>query len=110
MNRSRSPFWLLAFGGAAAAFLFSLWLLFASQQLTPTDTATAAATTSSPPSYYATLSDNHVVIYLHGQSEPVLVTDIDARTLPDADREQLEQGIQLDGAADVNQLLEDYSG
>lgn len=110
MNRSRSPLWLLAFGGAAAAFLCSLWLLFSSQQLAPVEATTTAATTSTPPSYYATLSNNHVVIYLNGQPEPVLITEIDARTLPDADREQLEQGIQLANAADVNQLLEDYSG
>lgn len=110
MNRSLSPLWLLAFGGAVAAFAFSLWLLGSARELASPETAAAAAPADTGPGYYAALSDNHIVIYLNGRAEPVLVTDIDARTLPDADREQLAQGIPLPDAASVNQLLEDYSG
>ena len=51
-----------------------------------------------------------MVIYVTGRPEPVLVTEIDARSLPDADRKLLEDGLPLEDAADVNRLLEDYSG
>ncbi len=110
MNRSLSALWLLAFGGAAAALIFSLWLLASAGEPQNPSAATAAAAASASPGYYAALSGNYVVIYLNGRAEPVLVTDIDARTLPDADQQKLAQGIPLAGADDVNQLLEDYSG
>lgn len=108
MKSSRSPLRALAFGGAALAFVFSLWLLAASQTQMPAEPVSAAAVSEA--GYYAALSGNQVAIYLNGRAEPVLITDIDARTLPDADRERLAEGIPLDGAADVNRLLEDYSG
>lgn len=107
MNRSSSLFRMLAYGGAAAAFTLSLWLLGASDGLNQPAAAPAAG---SLPSYYAALVNEHIVIYLNGRTEPVLVTEIDARTLPDADRTLLENGIPLENAAEVNRLLEDYSG
>lgn len=94
--------------GAAAAFALSLWLLSAAKEIAPDPPA--AQTAGQTPGYYATLVDHQIVIYLNGRAEPVLITEIDARTLPDADRELLENGIQLENAADVNRLLEDYSG
>ncbi|MGM9612042.1 MAG: hypothetical protein ACI3XZ_00910 [Butyricicoccus sp.] len=108
MNRSATVLRALAYGGAATAFVLSLWLLGASSGLK--EMASPAAATAGTPSYYAALVDDHVVIYVTGRSDPVLVTEIDARTLPDADRKLLEDGLPLDNAADVNRLLEDYSG
>lgn len=107
MNHSAWHFRALACGGAAAAFALSLWMLSASDGLSE---PAAAQTAGSAPSYYAALVEEHVVIYLNGRPEPVLVTEIDARALPDADRALLADGIPLESAADVNQLLEDYSG
>lgn len=98
----------LGYAGAAAAFALSLWLLSASKEIQPD--SPAAQTAGQAPGYYATLVDHQIVIYLNGRAEPVLITEIDARTLPDADRELLENGIPLENAADVNRLLEDYSG
>lgn len=89
---------------AAIVLTFSLWML--SGPAAP-DTAQTAG---SMPAYYAAIAENRVVIYITGRAEPVLVTEIDARTLPDADRALLEDGIFLKSAADVNRLLEDYSG
>ena len=106
--KTASPLRARALAGAAAAFAFSLCLLAASREPAPAEPVTAAAVGEA--GYYAALSGNQVAIYLNGRAEPVLITDIDARTLPDADRERLAEGIPLDGAADVNRLLEDYSG
>lgn len=107
MNHSSRLLRALACGGAAAAFFLSLWILGASDGLRA---PAAAPTAGSAPGYYAALVDEHVVIYLNGRAEPVLITEIDARALPDADRALLADGIPLENAADVNRLLEDYSG
>lgn len=58
--------------------------------------------------YTARSVGNQVVIYQAGASEPVMLTGIDIRTLPDADRQALEQGIALRDAIDLAHLLEDY--
>lgn len=108
MNRSAAALRALAYGGAATAFTLSLWLLGASDGLN--ELASPAAATAETPSYYAALVNDHVVIYVTGRSDPVLVTEIDARALPDADRKLLADGLPLESAADVNRLLEDYSG
>lgn len=108
MNRLFSPLWIFTLLGVFSAFLCTI-LVIGSAQPAPSPARTAAAASASP-SYYAGLSDNRVVIYVNGKAEPVLVTDIDVRTLPDTDRRQLAKGIPLANTADVNRLLEDYSG
>ena len=110
MNRSAMTLRTLAYGGAVTAFALSLWLLGASDGLNEPASRASAAATAETPSYYAALLNDHVVIYVTGRPEPVLVTEIDARSLPDADRKLLEDGLPLEDAADVNRLLEDYSG
>lgn len=107
MNRfaSASPLRMLAYGGAITAFVLSLWLLGTAGNLNQPIQPVAAQVA---PGYYAALADHHVVIYLNGRPDPVLVTDIDVRTLPDADRVLLEKGLPLAGAEEVNRLLEDY--
>lgn len=49
-----------------------------------------------------------VVIYQTGNSEPVMLTGIDIRTLPQADQQALSQGIPLQDATALAHLLEDY--
>ena len=60
--------------------------------------------------YLARTSGSRVVIYRTGRSEPVMVTEIDVRTLPDADQEALAHGIELADATALAHLLEDYDG
>lgn len=95
----------------AAAFACAVWLLLAVCMPAPAPApiaATAAASGVERPQYYAALLDGRVVIYLVGQFDPVLTTEIDVRTLPDADRAALDAGIPLDGMEAVQHLLEDY--
>lgn len=49
-----------------------------------------------------------VVIYQTGHREPVLMTGIDIRTLPQADQAALSEGIPLQDAVALAHLLEDY--
>ena len=58
--------------------------------------------------YTAKSVGNQVVIYETGRSEPVLLTGIDIRTLPEADRQALAVGIGLQDATALAHLLEDY--
>ena len=98
-----SPLKALAYGSAAAAFALSVSLLSLSQ--TPHTEPAAASVTAE---YYAALSGWQVVIYQHGRTQPILHTEIDVRTLPDADRKLLEAGLPLANVDAVSRLLEDY--
>lgn len=60
--------------------------------------------------YTARAVGNQVVIYRTGRSEPAMMTEIDIRTLPDADQEALAEGIALADATALAHLLEDYDG
>ncbi len=76
---------------------------------TPKTTTTATPVESvSTPTYYASVVGNYVVIYQDGETEPMITTDIDVRTLPDADQKLLNQGIILSDKTAISRFLEDY--
>ena len=58
--------------------------------------------------YIAKSVGYQVVIYQTGRSDPVLMTGVDIRTLPQADQEALAEGIPLQDATALAHLLEDY--
>lgn len=66
--------------------------------------AMPAAASAEP---YVALSENGQLVVLRG-GETVLRTAIDTRTLPQADREALDEGIVLDDEVALARLLEDY--
>lgn len=110
-THSDSVFRGLTYIGAAGAFFASVWLLWVSKAVPIKNTAPVSApATTSQASYYAALYDNQVVIYQAGQNTPIIITDIDVRTLPNTDRMALSQGIELETLDEVNRLVEDYSG
>ena len=88
MNRSAMTLRTLAYGGAVTAFALSLWLLGASDGLNEPASRASAAATAETPSYYAALVNDHVVIYVTGRPEPVLVTGRRSRRQPPAGRLQ----------------------
>ena len=71
-------------------------------------TAASVSDESSIITYYATVIGNYVVIYKDGDTEPMLTTDIDIRTLPEVDQKLLKQGIILSDEMAINNFLEDY--
>lgn len=68
-----------------------------------------AQTVPAPASYTAKTLDYQLAVYLKGQETPAFITDIDVRTLPEADRAALSTGIVLDSDEALAHLLEDYS-
>lgn len=74
----------------------------------PKAQTTSVSITQTTTKYYATVIGNYVVIYKDGDTEPMITTDIDVRTLPEADKELLNQGIILSDEMAINQFLEDY--
>ncbi len=74
-----------------------------SQPVNPVSIAVEAA---SP--FYAKTQDNRMVIFQEGHAAPILVTEIDVRTLPVADQQALAEGIGLADQIAVERLLEDY--
>lgn len=69
-----------------------------------------AASSSPIPLYTVRAVGNRVVIYQTGLEQPVIVTEIDLRSLPDADQAALRKGITLADATALAHLLEDYDG
>jgi hypothetical protein len=64
----------------------------------------------SPSPYVAYLSGNEIVIAETQTGDLIYSTGLDARLLPEADREALLQGIPLADEAALFRLLEDYGG
>lgn len=58
--------------------------------------------------YVARALGNQLAVYIEGEDSPALVTDIDVRALPAADREALANGITLSSEEALAKLLEDY--
>lgn len=71
-------------------------------------TAAPVSNESIIPTYYATVIGNYVVIYKDGDTEPMMTTDIDVRTLPEVDKQLLKQGIILSDETAISNFLEDY--
>lgn len=59
--------------------------------------------------YAARVVDGRVAIYRADARYPMEVTDIEIASLPRADREALEKGIDLADEEAIAHLLEDYS-
>lgn len=73
--------------------------------------AIPAANSETPiPLYTVRAVGNQVLIYQTGFEQPVIVTEIDLRSLPDADQAALRKGIVLGDAIALAHLLEDYDG
>lgn len=68
--------------------------------------APAAEPVATP--YVAITLDNQIAIFVQGSETPLLITDIDVRALPSADREALSAGVTLQDDAALARLLEDY--
>lgn len=58
--------------------------------------------------YVAGIQDGRVAIYLSGQQEPALITDIIVDVLPQADQIALQNRIMLSSEEALARLLEDY--
>ena len=54
------------------------------------------------------ISDGYVALWKEGKANPMEVFPYQARFLPAADQQALEQGIRVDDDSRLNQLLEDY--
>ena len=60
-------------------------------------------------SYILRELEGYIAVYEEGEKrrEPLLVTDIELRNLPEADREELRRGMAAESHAELMQLLED---
>lgn len=88
---------------AAACLVALLFLVFAVRTwFTPAPVMAEAAVLP----YTAVSENDRLVVYRAG--EPVIRTTIDTRTLPEADRDALLQGVSLPDAEALAKLLEDY--
>ena len=52
--------------------------------------------------------ENHVALFLSGETVPIEVYPISLEMLPQEDRNSLLSGIPLSGAEELNVLLEDF--
>lgn len=68
----------------------------------------SASSTAPATGYVAGVLDNRLAIYIAGQDKPALITDIDIRTLPNADQAALRAGLPIASDEALAHLLEDY--
>jgi len=97
---------LLVFPLAAALIGLSAYAL--TREYTP-EPLPASAPAVSTAKYAARIVEGRVAIYRAGARYPMEITDIEAASLPRADQEALEAGIDLADEEAIAHLLEDYS-
>ena len=49
-----------------------------------------------------------IAVFSDASGKPFRITDVDIRTLPEQDQEDLKKGIHADDLEEVNRLMEDY--
>ena len=59
--------------------------------------------------YYLVEHNGKIGVFTPGISEPIMVIDVNVNTLPDHDREALENGIYARDEEELNKRIEDYS-
>ncbi len=74
----------------------------------PTNTSTAIATLGAE--YVLKMYDGNLAVFINGASEPAEVFSVPVSLLPEADRILLEKGIAASSRAELQRLIEDYTG
>lgn len=59
-------------------------------------------------SFILGVQDGNIALWKKGSPEPIRVFPYRADSLPEADRNALEQGIELESRQDLLKLMEDY--
>ncbi|MBR5941774.1 MAG: hypothetical protein IKZ81_00335 [Clostridia bacterium] len=78
--------------------------------LTPTAPEPETASTEAPAGGYVLREyEGAIGVFASGSSVPVSVIDVDVRTLPEADRAALANGIFAADEDELNRRIEDYS-
>lgn len=62
------------------------------------------------PRYRLVGHEGKLAVFIVGKSEPEIVLNVYLHHLPDVDRLQLEEGIEVDDYQQLLRLIEDYSG
>lgn len=93
---------------AVAVTIFLIACMVFARAALPVRTLSSATTPTVATGYVAGVLDNRLAIYIAGQDKPALVTDIDVRTLPQADQAALRAGLPVASDEALAHLLEDY--
>lgn len=67
-----------------------------------------AAQTASENVYVVKSEDGKLVVYRKGDSKPFMTTGTLSSGLPRSDARRLENGVEIEGTADLRKALEDY--
>ncbi len=60
--------------------------------------------------YIIKLYNGKIGIFLQGETEPFQILDVDPNVLPESDQQGLKTGIEIHGAENLRQLIEDFDG
>lgn len=58
--------------------------------------------------YVLKSENNRLVVYRKGEKTPYVVTDSSTALLPQSDRKQLENGVEVKGKLNLDKAIEDY--
>lgn len=93
--------------GVTAAILAVMLLVSTFLPAAPVSTAAAPAPTEPEVLYIVRELDGYLAVFVPGSEQPVRLTDIDVRTLTDADQRSAQEGISLYSDEELAHLLED---
>ncbi len=81
----------------------------ASSNPLPVEASSAPSSSSQTEERYTIREyQGNIAVFMEGVDRPFRITDVDVRTLPKMDQEQLSEGIEVTSTEELNRLLEDY--
>lgn len=96
---------VLAITTVILLFMFTVHL----NSIIDTENQSTKAVLNTNPQYTLKVLENNIVIYSPNQSSPILVTNIDVRTLPTSEQNALLDGIIINSDVELSKALENYS-
>lgn len=101
-----------AIGSVLCSLLVTLWIVPSIREARAADapaSSTAIIRSSTAYLYRVGIYNGCVAVFEQNSTKPFFVLDTPVNTLPEHDRVQLESGITVYSAAELQALLEDYS-
>lgn len=102
----------LAAGAGLSAGVAGRQIDNAKKQVSLSESSTVEAAASPEtvkPSYVLGENNGRVAVYLYGNEEPEIVFNVYLHHLPDVDRLNLQNGIEIDDYQTLLELIEDYT-
>lgn len=106
----RKIIWAICAVVLVGAIALLIWMPTLQNTNTSPQSQTETESTPVPTANGYTIKEYNggIAVFSDADGKPFRITDVDIRTLPEQDQEDLKNGIHVNGLEEVNRLMEDY--